>query len=145
MKSSTHSWLYIAQENHISIKFCVFFLFPQLFNKWKRKEKKRKEKKKKHIFFLLGYKTEENVIQRNFEENVPIPKAESTTSSCYWMYLCNKEKTKLSCCKINKTHKIRVLCGVNHEDLKQLFHVSKLIREALSKPHNPSSFKKFKP
>ncbi|XP_075664237.1 F-box protein At1g61340-like [Castanea sativa] len=25
---------------------------------------------------------------------------------------------------------IRVLCGVNHEDLKQLFHVSKTIREA---------------
>ena len=41
--------------------------------------------------------------------------------------------------------KIRVLCGVNHENLKQLFHVLKLIREAFSKPHNPSSFKKFKP
>ena len=27
---------------------------------------------------------------------------------------------------------IRVLCGVNHEDLKQLFHVSKSIREAVS-------------
>ncbi|XP_065628549.1 F-box protein At1g61340 [Quercus suber] len=40
---------------------------------------------------------------------------------------------------------IRVLCGVNHKDFKQLFHVSKSIREALSKPHNPSSFKKFKP
>ncbi|KAE7995573.1 hypothetical protein FH972_000353 [Carpinus fangiana] len=26
---------------------------------------------------------------------------------------------------------IRVLCGVNHEDLKQLFHVSKTIREAI--------------
>uniref|UniRef100_A0A5B6ZXE1 F-box domain-containing protein n=1 Tax=Davidia involucrata TaxID=16924 RepID=A0A5B6ZXE1_DAVIN len=25
---------------------------------------------------------------------------------------------------------IRILCGVNHDDLKQLFHVSKLIREA---------------
>jgi len=25
---------------------------------------------------------------------------------------------------------VRVLCGVNHEDLKQLFHVSKTIREA---------------
>ena len=27
---------------------------------------------------------------------------------------------------------IRVLCGVNPEDLKQLFHVSKSIREAVS-------------
>ena len=30
---------------------------------------------------MFGYKTEENVIQRKFEENVPIPKAESSTSS----------------------------------------------------------------
>lgn len=30
------------------------------------------------------------------------------------------------------TEQIRVLCGVNHEDLKQLFHVSKTIREAVS-------------
>ena len=83
--------------------------------------------------------------QRKFIENVPFPNVESSTSSCYWMYFYNKEKTKLSCCKINKVHKIRVLCGVNHEDLKQLFHVLKSIREALSKPHNPTSFKKFKP
>uniref|UniRef100_A0A6N2KPS9 F-box domain-containing protein n=1 Tax=Salix viminalis TaxID=40686 RepID=A0A6N2KPS9_SALVM len=27
---------------------------------------------------------------------------------------------------------IRVLCGVDHDDLKQLFHVSKVIREATS-------------
>jgi hypothetical protein len=27
---------------------------------------------------------------------------------------------------------IRVLCGVDHDDLKQLFHVSKVIREAVS-------------
>jgi hypothetical protein len=28
---------------------------------------------------------------------------------------------------------VRIICGVEHEDLKQLFHVSKTIREAVSK------------
>uniref|UniRef100_A0A5B6ZYY7 F-box domain-containing protein n=1 Tax=Davidia involucrata TaxID=16924 RepID=A0A5B6ZYY7_DAVIN len=49
--------------------------------------------------------------------------------------------TKKQCCEILNSEKsllealpqdilIRILCGVNHDDLKQLFHVSKLIREA---------------
>ena len=32
---------------------------------------------------MFGYKTKENVIQRKFEENVPIPKAKSSTSLCF--------------------------------------------------------------
>ena len=61
------------------------------------------------------------------------------------LFLLVKLELKIDISGFFFAEKIRVLCGVNHEDLKQLFHVLKLIREAFSKPHNPSSFKKFKP
>lgn len=35
---------------------------------------------------------------------------------------------------------IRVLCGVEHDDLKRLFHVSKSIREAVSFIYFEASF-----
>ncbi|KAG5234887.1 F-box protein [Salix suchowensis] len=41
-------------------------------------------------------------------------------------------KRVLSLNNILTMKSIRVLCGVDHDDLKQLFHVSKVIREATS-------------
>ncbi|KAA8519886.1 hypothetical protein F0562_014204 [Nyssa sinensis] len=48
-----------------------------------------------------------------------------------FMYLCVFQFSLSSTGKVGVfVLQIRILCGVNHDDLKQLFHVSKLIREA---------------
>ncbi|KAA8515376.1 hypothetical protein F0562_019013 [Nyssa sinensis] len=44
--------------------------------------------------------------------------------------ILNSEKSLLEA--LPRDILIRILCGVNHDDLKQLFHVSKSIREAVS-------------
>ena len=54
MKSSTHSWLYIAQENQVQLNFLFSFFSLNYSTNGKEKCKK---KKKKHIFFLFGYET----------------------------------------------------------------------------------------
>ena len=56
MKSSTHSWLYIAQENQVQLNFLFSFFSLNYSTNGKEKWKKKK-KKKKHIFFLFGYET----------------------------------------------------------------------------------------
>ena len=40
---------------------------------------------------------------------------------------------------------IRIICGVDHEDLKQLFNVSKSIREAVSIMHFNLDYKLYIP
>ena len=45
------------------------------------KKNEKKKKKKNTSFSCLGMK-QENVIQRKFEDNVPIPKAKSSTLLC---------------------------------------------------------------
>ncbi|KAJ6738068.1 F-BOX PROTEIN SKIP27 [Salix koriyanagi] len=44
--------------------------------------------------------------------------------------LCSLEPEKSNLESLPQDILIRVLCGVDHDDLKQLFHVSKVIREA---------------
>ncbi|KAI4296623.1 hypothetical protein L6164_036569 [Bauhinia variegata] len=47
---------------------------------------------------------------------------------CSGILIVNSERSRLEALPMDVL--IRVLCGVDHEDLKQLFHVSKTIREA---------------
>ncbi|KAG5246878.1 F-box protein [Salix suchowensis] len=53
--------------------------------------------------------------------------------------LCSLEPEKSNLESLPQDILIRVLCGVDHDDLKQLFHVSKVIREA--HPEEVSGFR----
>lgn len=69
------------------------------------------------------------LISNNFEAS-PIDSAPKISSKkrCGERMTLESERSLLEA--LPQDILIRVLCGVNHEDLKQLFHVSKSIREA---------------
>ncbi|XP_041026181.1 F-box protein SKIP27 [Juglans microcarpa x Juglans regia] len=70
------------------------------------------------------------VLVSNDLEDSPIDSAPRTPpkKQCAERMVLDAERSSLEA--LPQDILIRVLCGVNHEDLKHLFHVSKVIREA---------------
>lgn len=77
----------------------------------------------------LGLKRKRILISENLDV-LPMNSVPSTPSEnrCTEIMVLDPQTFNLEACPQDIL--IRILCGVNHEDLKHLFHVSKRIREA---------------